>query len=102
MLLLSACSDDWKENALTAKFTFDKTTYYVGEEVSITNETVGGEGNYTCQWDLGNGETSTEVAPKVTYETNGAYTVRKRMNFRFFLFFASSFISFLLFLRVTK
>ena len=75
MLLLSACSDDWKENALTAKFTFDKTTYYVGEEVSITNETVGGEGNYTCQWDLGNGETSTEVAPKVTYETNGAYTV---------------------------
>ena len=63
--------DDWKENALTAKFTFDKTTYYVGEEVSITNETVGGEGNYTCQWDLGNGETSTEVAPKVTYETNG-------------------------------
>ena len=75
LLLLSACSDDWKENALTAKFTFDKTTYYVGEEVSITNETVGGEGNYTCQWDLGNGETSTEVAPKVTYETNGAYTV---------------------------
>ena len=69
LLLLSACSDDWKENALTAKFTFDKTTYYVGEEVSITNETVGGEGNYTCQWDLGNGETSTEVAPKVTYET---------------------------------
>ena len=57
MLLLSACSDDWKENALTAKFTFDKTTYYVGEEVCITNETVGGEGNYTCQWDLGNGET---------------------------------------------
>jgi hypothetical protein len=46
LLLLSACSDDWKENALTAKFTFDKTTYYVGEEVSITNETVGGEGNY--------------------------------------------------------
>ena len=62
-------------SSLTAKFTFDKTTYYVGEEVSITNETVGGEGNYTCQWDLGNGETSTEVAPKVTYETNGAYTV---------------------------
>ena len=54
MLLLSACSDDWKENALTAKFTFDKTTYYVGEEVSITNETVGGEGNYTLrnEWSI--------------------------------------------------
>lgn len=75
LLVLSACSDDWKENALTAKFAFDKTTYYVGEEVSITNETMGGEGNYTCQWELGDGRTSTETAPKVIYETNGAYTV---------------------------
>ena len=25
LLVLSACSDDWKENALTAKFAFDKT-----------------------------------------------------------------------------
>ena len=49
LLVFSACSDDWKENALTAKFAFDKTTYYVGEEVSITNETMGGEGNYACQ-----------------------------------------------------
>ena len=65
LLVLSACSDDWKENALTAKFAFDKTTYYVGEEVSITNETMGGEGNYTCQWDLGDGKTSTEIAPKI-------------------------------------
>ena len=75
LLVLSACSDDWKENALTAKFAFDKTIYYVGEEVSITNETMGGEGNYACQWDLGNGKTSTDMAPKVIYETNGAYTV---------------------------
>ena len=71
LLVLSACSDDWKENALTAKFAFDKTIYYVGEEVSITNETMGGEGNYACQWDLGNGKTSTDMAPKVIYETNG-------------------------------
>lgn len=75
LAVLSACTDDWKENALTAKFSFDKVTYYVGEEVSITNETMGGEGNYTCQWDLGDGRTSTDAAPKVTYDTNGAYTV---------------------------
>ena len=25
LLLFSACSDDWKENALTAKFSFDKS-----------------------------------------------------------------------------
>ena len=43
LLLFSACSDDWKENALTARFSFDKSLYYVGDEVRITNETVGGE-----------------------------------------------------------
>ena len=52
LLLFSACSDDWKENALTARFSFDKSLYYVGDEVRITNETVGGEGNYTYEWDL--------------------------------------------------
>ena len=41
LLLFSACSDDWKENALTAKFSFDKSLYYVGDEVRITYETVG-------------------------------------------------------------
>ena len=41
LLLFSACSDDWKENALTAKFSFDKSLYYVGDEVRITNENVG-------------------------------------------------------------
>ena len=41
LLLFSACSDDWKENALTARFSFDKSLYYVGDEVRITNETVG-------------------------------------------------------------
>ena len=56
LLLFSACSDDWKENALTAKFSFDKSLYYVGDEVRITNETVGGEGNYTYEWDLGDGK----------------------------------------------
>ena len=75
LLLFSACSDDWKENALTAKFSFDKSLYYVGDEVRITNETVGGEGNYTYEWDLGDGKTSTDPNPVVTYQTNGAYTV---------------------------
>lgn len=75
LALLSACTDDWKENALTAKFSFDKTTYYVGEEVSIANETMGGEGNYTFQWELGDGTTSSDANPKITYQDNGAYTV---------------------------
>lgn len=43
LLVLSACSDDWKGNALTAKFAFDKTIYYVGEEVSITGESPSAE-----------------------------------------------------------
>lgn len=75
LAVLSACTDDWKENALTAKFSFNKAVYYVGEEVSILNETVGGEGNYTFQWDLGDGTTSVEANPKIVYLENGAYTV---------------------------
>lgn len=75
LLVVTSCSDDVKENALTAKFKFEKTTYYVGETVTITDETMGGSGNYTYHWDFGNGTTSTENKPTVTYQTNGAYTL---------------------------
>lgn len=75
LLLVSACSDDIKENALTAIFQFEKSAYYVDEAVTISDKTMGGSGKYTYHWDFGNGTTSTEANPTVTYQTNGAYIV---------------------------
>lgn len=75
LMLITACSDVVKENALTAKFKFEKAVYYVGEAVTISDETMGGSGKYTYHWDLGNETTSTESNPTVVYQANGAYTV---------------------------
>ena len=75
LLFASACTNDIKENALLSKFSFGKSLYYAGDQVEFINESVGGSGGYTFQWDFGNGQTSTEENPTLAYETNGAYIV---------------------------
>lgn len=75
LLVFAACSDDVKDNALIAKFSFAKDSYPVGESFSIINETMGGSGNYTYLWDFGNGTSSTDASPNIAYQENGAYTV---------------------------
>lgn len=54
-----------------AKFEVSTTTPSVGEEVSFTNNT---NQKYTCEWDFGDGTTSTEWSPKHTYTSVGVYT----------------------------
>lgn len=75
LLFIFACSDEIKENALLSKFSFDKSLYYAGDKVEFINESIGGSGRYTFQWDFGNGETSAEENPSLAYSVNGAYVV---------------------------
>lgn len=75
LLLFAACADDIKENALLSKFSFEKSLYYVGDVVNLVNESMGGEGGYSYEWNFGNGQTSTEENPSVVYNAHGAYVV---------------------------
>lgn len=72
---LISCSQDEDNPPLNVYFSFDKEVYFVGEEVKFTNETTGGSGVYSFEWNFGDGTTSTEENPVVVYENNGAFTV---------------------------
>lgn len=76
-LLPVACTDDITvdNESLTAQFAFDKTSYQTNEEVVIRNTTQGGSGAYSYEWDFGDGRTSTEAEPKLTFAEIGAYKV---------------------------
>ena len=54
-----------------AKFEVSTATPLVGEEVTFTNNT---NQKYICEWDFGDGTTSTEWSPKHTYTSAGVYT----------------------------
>jgi glycerophosphoryl diester phosphodiesterase/PKD repeat protein len=79
LLLLATvgCKDDWDENSLTSKFAFDKSEYMVGDVVTIVNQTMGGSGSYTYEWEFGDPAVpnSTETSPTVTYAESGSYVV---------------------------
>ncbi|SDI63111.1 immune inhibitor A [Ferrimonas sediminum] len=46
-----------------------------GASVSLSAELSGGVAPFSYSWDLGNGSSSTEAAPQVTYANSGDYTV---------------------------
>ena len=46
-----------------------------GEEVVFVPEIIGGFAPYTCEWDFGDGNTSTEDIPAHSYSSAGDYTV---------------------------
>ena len=75
--ILTACSDNISDDAdsLTSQFTLDKLAYQVNEEIMLTNTTQGGSGNYIYEWDFGDGRTSTEKDPVITYPELGAYKI---------------------------
>lgn len=75
--ILLSCTDNISvdNESLTAQFAFDKTFYLTNEDVTIINTTQGGSGIYQYEWDFGDGRTSTDVAPTLTYDQIGAYTV---------------------------
>lgn len=71
------CTDDMRvdEDSLTAQFSFEKSSYLTNEEVIIKNTTQGGSGNYSYEWDFGDGRTSSEAEPRLSFAEIGAYTV---------------------------
>lgn len=78
-IMLASCGDDNGKNDgpnLTAYFSTDKTSYFVGDEVKFTDQTTGGSSPYTYAWDFGNQQTSTEKNPTMIYSTNGSFKVR--------------------------
>lgn len=75
--ILPGCTDEISvdENSLTAQFSFSKTSYLANEEIAIVNTTQGGSGIYSYEWDFGDGRTSTEAEPVISYGENGAYKI---------------------------
>ncbi|MBQ4009389.1 MAG: PKD domain-containing protein, partial [Bacteroidales bacterium] len=63
-------------NPPTADFTGTPTTILERESVTFTNTS---QYAATCQWNFGDGQTSTEINPVHTYMTPGTYTVTLRV-----------------------
>ncbi len=59
------------ENLLTASFTSSANNL----AVSFTSSIAGGDENYGCSWDFGDGATSTMANPSHTYAAAGSYQV---------------------------
>ena len=74
--ILSSCEEYELGNppaSTIADFTYTLSNNgYIPSEVSFVNQSINASG-YT--WNFGNGQTSTEANPKVTFDTPGLYTV---------------------------
>ncbi|WP_396595973.1 PKD domain-containing protein [Dokdonia sp. R86516] len=78
-LLFLSCSNDESEQTeeqLIACFDVSNDTLEVGEEFQITNCSVGAS---SFEFDFGNGTTSTDNAPSVSYQESGVYTVKLKV-----------------------
>ncbi len=58
----------------TPDFSFDDVCD--GTEVQFSNNSTISSGNFTCNWDFGNGQNSTQYNPKHLYQSAGVYNVR--------------------------
>ncbi len=70
--LFSACKKEEIIEQPAAKFTSSKTTVVVGEEIQFTNTS---ENATAFKWSFGDGTTSTEVAPKKSYQSSAIFLV---------------------------
>ncbi len=76
ILLLLAIIGSMKGNAqLSADFAISKTAGCAPLTVSFTNKTTGAGASASFQWDLGNGNSSTEKDPAAIYTEEKSYTV---------------------------
>ena len=63
------------ESIFGLKFSADKVRVNANEKVTFNPEVTGGFAPFNYQWDFGDGEKSTEVAPSHSYKQGGDYTV---------------------------
>lgn len=83
LLVLQACKDDEPEVPMAstqANFEYNVTEIVIDEneeiihyQVNLFNKSLLAQ---SYQWDFGNGETSTEENPVVTYTSSGRYTIK--------------------------
>jgi len=81
LMMMQACKDDEMmvpAASTQANFTYQITEIEVGEDtihfqVALTNQSLNANGYL---WDFGNGETSNETNPVVTYTSSGKYVIQ--------------------------
>jgi hypothetical protein len=64
-----------EQSKLTAEFNATSRTVKEGERIRFIPEVAGGFAPYSFEWDFGDGNTSTEEAPRYSYKAEGTYTV---------------------------
>ncbi|MBN1189800.1 MAG: DUF4349 domain-containing protein [Dehalococcoidales bacterium] len=69
-----------EEAVLAIKFTADKTSVDINEDIRFTPEVAGGFPPYSYQWDFGDGTTSNEVSPSHSYKDPGVYFVSLKVS----------------------
>jgi PKD repeat protein len=73
LVFIIGCSDEDPLLPLPElNFTTDPEIVEVGVEVTFQNLTLNAS---SYSWDFGDGQTSTAISPKITYEESGSYTV---------------------------
>lgn len=63
-------------SAPIASFTMNSSTIVAGEAVTFTNTS---QNMYRCEWDFGDGDTTTTTSPVHTFEEPGSYKVNLRV-----------------------
>lgn len=72
LVVVFACSEDDPLPLPTVDFKTDPAVVEVGVEMMFDNLSLNAN---SYEWDFGNGETSTEISPAVTYDAPGTYDV---------------------------
>jgi len=71
----SLISVQLQQSELGVSFSASRRTVKVGQDVRFDPDIGGGISPFSYEWDLGDGETSTEVAPTHEYKSDGNYNV---------------------------
>ena len=71
-IMFNACKKEDNPTEPTSAFTASKTTAVVDEEIQFTNNS---SDAVSYIWSFGDGTTSTEAAPKKSYQTSAVFTV---------------------------
>ena len=72
LLFLAACSEEDPLPLPTVVFTTDPEIVEVGVPVTFINNSLNAS---SYEWDFGDGQTSVEINPIITYEETGTYTI---------------------------
>lgn len=79
IIFVTACSNndnpDIEQNKLTANFKFESNTFYVGNDIKITDISESDLKIVSYSYEFGNSTKSTETNPVIQYNAPGEYTI---------------------------